>query len=211
MKLVTLHLSLKISAVQKRHRVAAARIFVRLPSGHNHHRIVLMAGGSPAACDYLRPVRHRRSLHIALHRMAAIKTDQIKVPADPVQTCGLRFLQIDLTRADVLNAGAPGENIQLRKHTVKKSHLHLRGRIFQVNLQRLRLILTGIHRRESRQAVLSFHDTVPCIAEVTAIGTVRILYNDRNAPVIPRRLARQLLRQHIHRIRAVLIRIVGIP
>ena len=114
-----------------------------------------MAGGSPAASDDLRPMGDRRPLHTALHRMAAVKTNQIIVPADPVQACRLHLFQMYFFSARIPDTRASCDNIIRREHTIQKRHLHAAHCIFHIDLQRLRLAVICIDSREPLYFIFS--------------------------------------------------------
>ena len=65
---------LKSSTVYKGHCITVSGIFCRFFFCKDHHRIVLMAGGSSDDFRFTcAPCHNRCSLHISLHRMSTVK------------------------------------------------------------------------------------------------------------------------------------------
>ncbi len=124
-ELVELHFTLEPAAVQKGHGIAAPRVLCGLTVRQDHHRIVLMAGGSAPAADAHGAMGHGHPLEIPFHRMASVKTDQVKIPAHKVQTCRLYLFQIHLIFPAVHHSCAPGDHIVLRQHAVEQIDRHL--------------------------------------------------------------------------------------
>ena len=115
-----------------------------------------MAGSSPAAADDMGAMRYRRSLHTALHRMTAVKADQVILSADPVQTCRLRFFQVYFFRPCILDTRTSRDHIIRRQHTVQERHLYVAYGILHVYFERLRLVLLRVNGGQPLYAILSF-------------------------------------------------------
>ena len=82
--------------------------------------------------------------------MPSMESYQIIITCYEVQHCTLNFFQIDLAFSAVANNQGAGDDIDLRKYTVKKFRLYMRAGIFHKNVKRLRIFRTfGIYSRKS--------------------------------------------------------------
>ena len=148
--LVFLAFRLEASAVHKCHRPAVPCILVGRPICKNDKRVVLVRRHSPPAAYRLIRVSYRHPVKDSLHSMPSMESYQIIITCYEVQHCTLNFFQIDLAFSAVANNQGAGDDIDLRKYTVKKFRLYMRAGIFHKNVKRLRIFRTfGIYSRKS--------------------------------------------------------------
>ena len=167
-----------------------------------------MTGGSSAAADYRVSMSHCCSLEIPLHSMTAIESNQVIISGYKVQTGRLNLLQINPSLSLICNFYCSGNNISLRKYTVQKHNLHFQYRIFQNNLQSLRLCFICINSRKPLKGIFPFFNLIITESQITSLNSVFVLYHKGCTSVIARSHTWKFLWQNIQRICAVIFQII---
>ena len=112
--LVTLCLTQETAAVYKGHRIAFACILCGPFLCQNHHRIVLMTGGSTAASDYLCTMSKKTAVEVSLHSMTTVERNQIIPSCDKIKTGTLHLLNRKLLTAVISDLYTSRNDVILR-------------------------------------------------------------------------------------------------
>ena len=214
--LILFNLALEASGIDETHTVAVSVIFRCHVINQQHGRAVLMAGRSSGRADRHRAMADPLALGIALHTVASVKGDSVKVAGHKVQARALRLFQGKCALSIVFNANSPGDNVKLRQNTVVQVNLQLQKLILQSNDKRLRICtrilirIVRINRRKAGDAVQSVFDTPGIIAQITVQRPVLIRDLQLNTTVVTVAQIRILLRQEIHRIGSIRLRLIRI-
>ena len=214
--LIFLDLTLEASRIDEAHPVAVSVILGRHMIHKEHGRIVLMAGGSSGGTDGHRSVPDMLALHIALHAVSPVEGDRIIIAGHKVQARTLCFLQREGGPAAVPDAHCPGDDVQLRKHSVIQIHLQIQHIISQRDDEGLgigpgiRIRLIHIDGRQIRDRIQPVHKTMGFIPKVAVNGSQIIRHLQEHPPVVSISEIRILLGKEIHGIGAVSLRLIGI-
>ena len=196
--LVLSRLALEASAVYERHGVTASRILRGLMLRHDHRRVVLVAGRASRASDLLHPVSDGHPLEIPLHGMSAVECKEVILSADHVEAGRRQLLHGNVPVARVDDADAPGNDIILRQDAVEQHGAHAGHPVLKHDFKGLRLIIVRIYRRQPLKGIFPVPDAVALIAEVAAVGAVRIFDNAGRRPVIAGSQRREFLWKGVH-------------
>ena len=148
-KLVFLRFTHKISAVDKDHAIALSGILRGVRLCKHYRRIVLMAGGAPAASNHVVSVGNRLPLGDTLHGVSAAKAYHIIISRNEVQAGGSRLFHNHLTAALIDNLGASCDNILRLQHPIQELNQKPARTVFHENFQRIGFVFPGINRRKS--------------------------------------------------------------
>ena len=176
-----------------------------------------MAGSSPGRADGHRPVADSLALHVAFHRMPPVERDRIVVACHEIEAGTLRLFQRKCALPAVLNAHGSCDDVKLRKHSVVEFNLQPEQIILQSDDKRLRagagitVCPVRIDSRKAGNGIQSVFQPPGIIAQVAVQRTVLIRNLEQYTPVIAISKVRILLREEVHRIRAVRFRLVRIP
>ena len=169
-----------------------------------------MAGCATDTADHLTSMSHRYSLQIPLHGMSSVKSKQVIISVKKIKLCGHHLVHINLLTALIADIDASCNDIQLRKHTVKKHGFHAGNRILQYDLKSLCLIIVCINSRKTRKAVFAVTDGITPVTHITAHASVTVFQHQGCTAEISVSIAGKFLWKRVHGIGSVCSRIIRI-
>jgi len=111
-------------------------------------------------------VEYGGALEIALHGVAAVKLNQIVLPAHEVQACALYCLQRNGPDSKIFDNGAAGDHVQMGKNSVQQSDGQIAADVLQLDFQGLHAVMPSSYCA----VILSIRSAVPPVIANAAVG-----------------------------------------
>ena len=204
-ELLHLRLHREAAAVNQAERIDLPGQLSRLGAREREERRLLVRARAARARRLLDTAQEAAALEAAFRRMAAVEAQPVERMVGEVDAEARRLLEAQRRLPRVLDPHGARQDAVARKDRVREHHLETPARIAQRDLERLRLVLLRVERREALKARLAAQDAVPIVEEVDDVRPVREHNAERRDAEIPVPLLGELLRQHIERERAVVL------
>ena len=166
-----------------------------------------MGRHAAVASDPVDAVEERLSLGNALHAVAPVERDQVKVAGNEIEARAHDMSQREVLLAVVPDYDAAGDDIEIGEHAVQKFGFDSAAPfVLQIDVQGFdRIFRFRINGREPLEGIFVLRDGIGIIAEVAALHSVIELDRERCPPVISGSETGIFLRKHVEGIGAVII------
>ena len=193
------------AAVNQAERIDLSGQFSRLGACEREERRLLVRARAARARCLLDAAQEATALEAAFRRMAAVEAQPVERMVGEIDAKARGLLELQRLLASIFEPHGTREHAVSRKDGIGEYYRETPARIAQRDLERLRLVLLRVERRQALKARLAAQDAVPIVEEVDDVRPVREHDAERRDTEIPMPLQRELLRQHVERERAVVL------
>ena len=208
-RLVHLHLLRVIAGIHQHAAVAAAGVLRGPALAQDDEGIAVVAAHAPAGAEDGYAPGQRAPLRHALHAVAAVEMDHVKVPVGKVHAGGSRFFHRQLPAADIDQPGGADDHVPGGEHMILQLYLQADDAVPQGQGQGFR-ILRFPHEGQPGQGLAALLHGIAREAQVRAAAAVFAQGLNRGQAEIPHAAAAVFLGQGIQGIAPVAGQLVGI-
>ena len=184
-ELLNLRLHREAAAVNQAERIDLPGQLSRLGAREREERRLLVRASAARACRLLDTAQETAALEAAFRRMATVETQPVERMVGEVDAEARRLLEAQRRLPRVLDPHGARQDAVARKDRVREHHLETPARIAQRDLERLRLVLLRVKRRQALKARLAAQDAVPIVEEVDDVRPVREHDTQRRDTEVP--------------------------